>query len=441
MKSLLFLVAFITGISCVSIYGQATGDYRSKQSGNWVVPANWERYDGSGWVTAVLIPDSTSGQINIRNGHTITVVDNANADQLFVDIGGVLELADVFIYFTVGNGAGTDMTINGTLVFKNAHLEGTGNVVVSATGILNYNDNYGKLQSASVTNNGTINWNNGEMYFITGITNNGNFNISSNNGVIFGNGQGIVNNGSITKSSNGLTQFINGEWTNNGTLNLSSGRLNLTSNTNSAGTYDFSGSAVFENTAFFESNNGTTITGTGSFINNNTISLIGNLTFPANVSFTSGVNTIVSGTGNLNLNQNFVFSHNNWATGILTVNGNIDFQEGVLTQRLTVGSGRTLTFSTANPKSFSGDSLINNGTIVWSDGSLNFGGTFVLRNNNQFNIVTDNAFGQLGNPNVVNFGTITKSGTGSLNFGVPFTNTATGILKGIGTIFLVVVET
>ena len=95
------------------VFGAANGDYRSKASGNWNSSSTWETFNGSNWVTASAAPSNNDGFINIRSGHTVTVNSSVNADQLTIDSGGVLNASSNTL--TIKDGAGNDLTVNGTL--------------------------------------------------------------------------------------------------------------------------------------------------------------------------------------------------------------------------------------------------------------------------------------------------------------------------------------
>jgi hypothetical protein len=70
--------------------------------------------DGITWVPATQTPTSASDTIEIQNGHTVTVTADVDADQLTVDSGGTLSVNNG-VTFTVADGAGTDLTDNGTV--------------------------------------------------------------------------------------------------------------------------------------------------------------------------------------------------------------------------------------------------------------------------------------------------------------------------------------
>jgi len=97
----------------ISSFSQTAGDFRTVASGPWATVANWERYNGVAWVAAIAIPTSADGIISIRNTHTINV-GTLTIDQVVIDPGGVL-FTPGGMTTTINNGAGPDITVNGTL--------------------------------------------------------------------------------------------------------------------------------------------------------------------------------------------------------------------------------------------------------------------------------------------------------------------------------------
>lgn len=198
--SLIFYFLF-TSISTAQ--AQTTGDYRSVASGNWSSIAAWERYNGTGWVAAAASPTSTDNVIQIRAGHTVTVIANVTADQILVDASGILSVSTNTL--TINNGAGTDMTINGnlevasTLAFAAgstmddnllATLKSTGTITTAGSNILNVNGRFkregGTMPTTSIWNinfGGTFEhamnagalplatWKTGSTCEVTGVTN------------------------------------------------------------------------------------------------------------------------------------------------------------------------------------------------------------------------------------------------------------------------------
>ncbi|WP_165958034.1 pectinesterase family protein [Segetibacter sp. 3557_3] len=134
----------------VQLKGLATanpvsGDYRSRQSGDWTNLSTWERYDGSNWITpAPAYPVyNNSGTTTILNGHAVTVsasLTNGSGyihltkvnrgGQLIVSNGASLNLANDGAPST----ATTDLQVDGTFtLFGGLFTNGNVSVVVNGT--------------------------------------------------------------------------------------------------------------------------------------------------------------------------------------------------------------------------------------------------------------------------------------------------------------------
>lgn len=120
----------------------AAGDYyRSVQSGNWSSTSTWESSpDNSTWIPATRVPDFNANIILVRSPHTVTIDATASADQLSINAGATL-VHQNGITFTLNNGAGTDMTVNGTYVLNGTQPTGAGTVEIPAAGIVRVDDN------------------------------------------------------------------------------------------------------------------------------------------------------------------------------------------------------------------------------------------------------------------------------------------------------------
>lgn len=107
--------------------------YRSAVSGNWNSNLTWEQSpDGVTWSSATSAPTAaTADTIQIRSPHTVTVTANVDADQLTVDSGGTLSVNNG-VTFIVADGAGTDLTDNGTVAAA-GQINNNGQAVVNNT--------------------------------------------------------------------------------------------------------------------------------------------------------------------------------------------------------------------------------------------------------------------------------------------------------------------
>ena len=111
----IFILIFL--FNTVYCFAQASGDYRSKVTGNWNAIGTWETYNGSSWVNAVTTPTSASGVITIQNIHTVSVSANVTVDEVIVDAGGAISINNGRT-LTIANGTGNDLTVNGTLTIN-----------------------------------------------------------------------------------------------------------------------------------------------------------------------------------------------------------------------------------------------------------------------------------------------------------------------------------
>lgn len=70
----LFLVTALLALT-ISINAQTTGDYRTRNNGNWNNTGTWSRYNGTTWVNATDYPgqNTSPAEVIIRNNHTVTL--------------------------------------------------------------------------------------------------------------------------------------------------------------------------------------------------------------------------------------------------------------------------------------------------------------------------------------------------------------------------------
>jgi hypothetical protein len=94
---------------------QAVDDYRAVATGNWSAIATWQRFDGTSWVAAVATPTSANGVITIQAPFIVTRNAALTVDQVIIDPGATI-LSSAASILTIANGAGVDLTINGTFI-------------------------------------------------------------------------------------------------------------------------------------------------------------------------------------------------------------------------------------------------------------------------------------------------------------------------------------
>ncbi len=416
------------------------GDYRSKQTGNWSNGANWEVWNGSSWATAIAPPTSSDGVITIRNGHTITVSSSTNADQIVVESGGTLTINS---NFTVDDGTGTDLIINGTLNVD-ANMPGAGNIVINGT--LNWLSGI-VSNSLTVTGIGTMSLSgasgktfSGGTLLMQGTTtwSDGNLNISS--------GDSLVNEGTITASFDhtlaGPGVFVNsatgtftktagagqGKFgtitTNNGTINCSSGILQISGAFTNTGIVNLASGTTLQNSVSGVLQNGT--------LNVDNASLITDFTFTVNnpISFTGTCSwemksTVINVAQDLNSGVTVVQNSIVQGTGSLTLHGSMTWNDGNMNIPFTALNTASVTITTNNGKTInSGGMYLNQGTITWN-GSSNFvvGAGSTLQNEGTIN--ADYDFVMNGSGTFINTatGVFTKSGgSGVGSFTIVLTN-------------------
>ena len=91
-----------------------TDYFRSKNTGDWNLSTTWESStDNITWMDATLAPDENANTITVRNTHIVTVALPVSADQLVIQPTATLTLAAIF---TVADGAGTDVSVDGTVI-------------------------------------------------------------------------------------------------------------------------------------------------------------------------------------------------------------------------------------------------------------------------------------------------------------------------------------
>ncbi|CAN5696037.1 hypothetical protein BH10BAC2_BH10BAC2_14450 [soil metagenome] len=426
-------IFFFMALYALTSNAQTTGDYRSIVSGNWNAIATWQRYNGTGWVAAVNFPTSSDGAITIRDGDIVTIGSyNLTLDQVKVDGGAQLTITSSTSYtVTLENGVGDDLVVNGYLNFTGGNIAGTGRL--SVAGNMRWENGYltapatnkGSISIVNsvrlysiLTNQGTLNWVGGHIYFYGGtITNTGAFNCHSNgyldvvsiSGTINNNAGGIFNVSVLTTLTN-QTVFYN-----RATMNFNSGTFyNTGTFTNSKSMNFSSGTSVFQNGTTANLNIGTTITGTGTIH-----SYDGTIYF--------NLETILPST--ITLLQQYA-SGVLGGSGSITVNGKFMWDDGTVSVPVTVSNTGSILI--IGSSAYLSSTITNNGTITWTYGNINFNGGNII-NNKTFNILNDyqlyksTAGGTFTNGKS---GVVTKSSFGTTTVGIPFTNS--GKIKGTG---------
>ena len=173
-------------------------------------------------------------------------------------------------------GAGT-LTINANSTWTGGSLYRA--FTVESTRTMTINTATDKYLGASLTNNGTIDWQAGAIAYVNTptITNNALWTITGNNPMqSFSSNANITNAGTITKTSNAFTTISNvTNFLNSGTINCNGGTFSVapafTTNLTNTGTLSFGGGAFAGGSQLtFNHNAGAIIKGTGTFTLNGT---------------------------------------------------------------------------------------------------------------------------------------------------------------------------
>ena len=103
--------------SCLHLYSQTAGDFRTRTADNWGLAGTWERYNGTAWQVAANYPGQNAGTGVVTVRHAVTLnVDPANA------IGSLVLEANL-----TSNRDNASITITNNLVLSGGTLQCTNN--------------------------------------------------------------------------------------------------------------------------------------------------------------------------------------------------------------------------------------------------------------------------------------------------------------------------
>jgi hypothetical protein len=146
----------------VTVAPPVNGEFISNTSGDWTSVNTWKNYNGSDWVTPTSYPNSGSGKITIKTGHTVTVTANISVDELTIMTGGQVTVASGYT-FTIANGTDDiDCNVYGTL---------SNSGTVTATGKLYFNSGSTYQHATDGGAIPTATWDAASTCLVTGVTN------------------------------------------------------------------------------------------------------------------------------------------------------------------------------------------------------------------------------------------------------------------------------
>ena len=366
------------------------------------------------------------GTMRIPTGVTQLIPALTLASGAVIDGGGTLQLQ--------GNA-----TWNGGTMGSAAATGGVTEVLAGSTLTIVGSGNYAYLDyDRQLVNNGTVNYTGTtysfNLYNSADVVNNGVFDMQNDLGIGVG-GSGprlFTNNGTLTKSAGTAAggAYIYPELDNAaaGTIDVTSGRLNLHGGGTSSGAFTIGAGAFLQITATYDVAGAPTVTGAG------TLRVAGgNLVVPAGVTLSvpqlaldSGY---VSGAGTLELT-----GISTWSGGTM---GHATYSGG--TTRVMTGAQLIINGASGYAYIDQGRTLVNDDVIDYTAPSFGIwiynGGT--LNNTGTFNYNTDVGIGVSGSGNtILNTGLIYKTtGSGAPIIAVPLNNSGT-IQSDAGTLLL-----
>ncbi len=438
------IIVLLTGaFSFLFFFGDAenakassSGDYRTRQSGNWTSSNTWEKYNGWYWSTTSSSPDDGDKSINIQSGHTITITSNLTVDELTIDAGGTLKVDDKDL--KVDDGSGVDITVNGTLIL-NSKIKMEKNSSMSVYGTVYHNsDNFDMKDHTDVEvyngglfvqKGGSLDDDKGDWHFYNGST-----------------FEHAMNGNSILKATwaSNSTCLLSGT-TNNFPGNLNQTFGNFTINTPGLSSNKIVGSQLDNirgNLTVISTGSGSATMAQGS---NTTISIGGSyihqggtlyITEGGDPDVNIGGDMIVSGgiaaasnsgdgepvynvAGNLTISggifdlSQYTGSNSNKGTGTINLRGNLTITGGTLTENSSSYGNGLINFVGSSEQSFVKLGTISNkiDAEVKSGATLNMG-IYAFTGSGSFS-VNSNAALRIGSPSG-----ITSSGsTGNVQVG------------------------
>ena len=395
---------------------QADLHYRvlNNVTGNWNGTTTWEsRPDNSNqWTSTAIPPNSTSLTITIGNGETAIIPSgySVEVDQVTIGAGGILTISNGGS-FPVVNGAGTDLTNQGTLNNGGTLTLALG-AVLSNTSTFNMTTGTftvtGTFQSSSTTTGFTV----ANTTFLSGSRYRHLWTI-----------EGVVplatwNPGSVMEVA-GYTGNITATATGNWSQPFYNVELNLTLLSPANRVVLFSGLL-------------------NNIVNNLTVLSTGGAT-GGRVRLTATNNSTMTVGGNLSLSAATRLDITNGATGvILNVNGNVS-NSGTLTMAFTATGISTLNVR-GNLSNLAGGIITTVSTLttaIAGIGTIIFNGTLVQTFSNA-GIISNHVRFSIPSGSTVDFGTSAMSGTGTftlsgeLRVGSMSTNGAIQLATGTG---------
>ena len=320
----------------------------SAQNGTWNVGSTW---------SGGTAPTST-GEVRIAPGHTVTLAANETINNLVIDAGGTIDNADFSL--TVDG----DYTLNGRHTGNNSStarilLQG-GGTNLDGTGTLDSIGQVRIISDMTIMSTADLSFSETQINMYTGVT------VTNNGSLVLGGGIFRVTGAPIWTNATNSTLRVTGD------LLLTNATLNASASGNTI-SYNGSGNQTIKTPS---SNYDNLIISTGGIK-----TLQGNVDINENLDISAATLDVTSSNFNLNLGGNW----SNIGGSFMARSATVTF-DGTGTQTCTNSAGETfhhLVIATGTTLQPGGapDSInlsgnwTNNGTFVQQTGTVNFNGT------------------------------------------------------------------
>ncbi len=278
MKNILKLLAILLIVTAIRIESAYPANelFRSVASGNWNATGTWQMSTNGGgtWIAATGAPTDTCGSITIQGPNTVTVTVNVSADQIAMTSGGTISI-NTAIVFTIKDGSGEDLRMNPV-----STISGAGTVQTQGTDV-------------------TINVKNGSIFSTALKVNTGKLSSYDD-----GFPNRAIYRGAVTVDAGAILNVLNGGYTiqslgnltNNGDITSGSSGSFVMSGTSMIN----NDSVRAENIVFDDT---TSLSGTGAYTGVNiSISATGNVSLANNLTFSPVSSFTINSGGLLNPN-------------------------------------------------------------------------------------------------------------------------------------------
>lgn len=341
--------------------------YKSKASSDFNNPSTWlVSSDGITWTDATTAPSVYDLSVSIESPHTVTVSADVTSDQVTIKSGGTVNV-NSSINWTIANGTGADLTVNGTLSNSGTITQNSGSELVFNSGST-YNH---VVNSATIP---TATWNPASTINVTGAS-------TTLSAQTYG----------IIKLDNSSTLIPSGDAIIKGNLTITTGTFLMTTNNSVKRTLNVEGNLSIATSAVFDFGSGSS--GNGQIAS--VLNLTGNLT--------------ASGTGKIYTSSNNAFN------GIINFVGT--------TQSITFGDYTQQTFIDYVVNAGSTVTVLQNVGLSIYNNNVNFQGTFDVLSGGVLNLGNNSIVALSGSNGTANFNL--KSG------GKLITANATGLTGSI----------